>query len=182
MPLVWPILRGGNYLGGFLVETGEWSVRLLILTLAITPLSLMFKGQGWIRWLMRRRRYFGVASFAYAALHTAFYIWDIRSLDRILFVAERFYAWSGWLAMGLMIVLALTSNNASQRLLASNWKHLQRLTYIVAIFTAIHWVLLARGGVQAAWIQIGLITIFELIRLAYRLRQWRKQHQRARAT
>lgn len=171
--LLWPFVKGQSYFGAFLVETGEWSVRLLILTLAITPLSLMFKGQGWVRWLIRRRRWFGVASFAYAALHTGFYIWDIRSLSRILFYAERFYAWVGWLAIALMIVLALTSNQWSQRALATNWKHIQRFTYLTAILAAIHWVLLARGGVTAAWVQIGLIAMLEIIRLGYRVRQWR---------
>lgn len=171
IPLVWPLVQGRNYFATFLVETGEWSVRLLILTLAITPLSLIFKGQGWVRWLIRRRRWFGVASFAYAALHVGFYIWDIRSLARILFVAERFYAWSGWLAIGLMTILAITSNNPAQRLLAANWKNLQRLSYIAAIFTAIHWVLLARGGTGAAWVQIGFIAMLEIVRIFYRLRQ-----------
>lgn len=171
--LLWPFLKGQSYYGAFLVETGEWSVRLLILTLAITPLSLIFKGQGWVRWLIRRRRWFGVASFAYAALHTGFYVWDIRSLARILFFAERFYAWVGWLAMGLMIILALTSNQWAQRALAANWKHIQRFTYLAAILTAVHWVMLARGGITAAWVQIGLIAVLEIIRLFYRARQRR---------
>lgn len=177
--LLWPILSGQNYFSRFLVETGEWSVRLLMLTLAITPLSLMFKGRNWARFLMRRRRYFGVASFAYAALHVGFYVWDIRSLDRILFVAERFYAWSGWLAMGLMLVLAASSNNHAQRLLAAQWKNLQRLTYGAALFTAIHWVLLARGSGGAAWAQIGLIVGLELVRLYYRVGQWRRGRLKA---
>lgn len=169
--LFWPIATGSNYYGGFLVETGEWSVWLLILTMAITPLSLIFKGKPWVRWLIRRRRYFGVASFAYAAVHVGFYVWDVRSLARILFVAERFYAWPGWLAIAFMLILAASSNTTSQRLLASNWKNLQRLTYIVALLAAMHWVMLARGEATAAWMQIGLLVLLEIIRIGYRARQ-----------
>lgn len=175
--LLFPIVVFGQIPRNFLIETGEWSVRLLILTLAITPLSLIFKGQGWVRWLMRRRRWFGVASFAYAALHVGFYVWDIRSLGRILFVAERLYAWPGWVAIGLMIPLALTSNKRSQNALAANWKRLQRLTYIAALLTALHWILLTRG--PSAWVQVGLIAGLEAIRIGYRIGQWRQQRQRA---
>lgn len=175
--LLFPIVVFGQIPRNFLIETGEWSVRLLILTLAITPLSLIFKGQGWVRWLMRRRRWFGVASFAYAALHVGFYVWDIRSLGRILFVAERLYAWPGWVAIGLMIPLALTSNKRSQNALAANWKRLQRLTYIAALLTALHWILLTRG--PSAWVQVGLIAGLEAIRIWYRIGQWRQQRQRA---
>lgn len=175
--LLTPIVVQGQIPRNFLVETGEWSVRLMILTLAITPLSLMFKGQGWVLWLLRRRRWFGVASFAYAALHVGFYVWDIRSLGRILFVAERLYAWPGWVAIGLMIPLALTSNSWSQRALAVNWKRLQRLTYIAALLTALHWLLLTRG--PSAWVQIGLIAGLEIIRIGYRVGQWRRLSQQA---
>lgn len=69
--------------------TGEWAARLLILTLAIT------------RWLRRNRRYFGVAAFAYAVMHTAFYLADNASLDRVIAELPRLYIWTGWLAFAI---------------------------------------------------------------------------------
>ena len=54
--------------------SGEWAARLLIVTLMATPLMMLFKGWRGPRWLVRNRRYFGVAAFGYAAMHTAFYL------------------------------------------------------------------------------------------------------------
>jgi len=113
----WPVILFGSIPPGFLTHTGEWGARLMMLTLAISPLKALFPRARPVQWLMRRRRWFGVASFAYAAIHTLFYVWDVQFLSWILFVAGRFYAWNGWLALGLMSVLALSSNRLSQRLL-----------------------------------------------------------------
>ena len=62
--------------GGFghLIEgAGEWSARLLIAALSVTPLRMIFKGRHWPMWLFKRRRDLGVASFLYAVLHLSAY-------------------------------------------------------------------------------------------------------------
>ena len=74
---------------------------------------------------MRRRRYFGVAAFLYAAFHTLLYIIDMNSLQLML---DEFWAlgiWTGWAAFAIFIPLAVTSNDPSQRLMLSWWKPLQ---------------------------------------------------------
>jgi sulfoxide reductase heme-binding subunit YedZ len=60
--------------------SGEWSVRLLILALMLTPLVQLFPQAQIVRWLVRRRRAFGVAAFGYAALHLLFYVLEMGTL------------------------------------------------------------------------------------------------------
>ena len=64
--------------------TGETSARLMIAAIALSPLRSMFPGSNALRWLMNRRRYLGLGAFAYAALHTIFYLVDMASIRAIL--------------------------------------------------------------------------------------------------
>ena len=73
LPLAWQtwLYRSEtSYYGEYLHWTGVQSARLLLLTLAITPLLRFFPRQPVFRWLMRRRREFGLVTFVYAAAHT----------------------------------------------------------------------------------------------------------------
>jgi sulfoxide reductase heme-binding subunit YedZ len=119
--------------------SGETSARLLIITLMITPLAMLFRGHGWTRWLSRNRRYFGVAAFGYAALHTLFYILDKGALDRIVGELERLYIWTGWLAFLIFLPLAATSFDYAVRKMGRSWKSLQRWVYAAAVLTLVHW-------------------------------------------
>lgn len=119
--------------------SGVWSARLLIVTLMITPLVMLLKTWRGPRWLKKNRRYFGVAAFAYAALHTLFYLADKADLGRVWLEASWFYIWTGWVALLIMLPLAITSMDYFVRLMGPRWKSLQRLTYVAAIFTLVHW-------------------------------------------
>lgn len=126
-------------LHGLVHPTGEWAARLLILTMMISPLLLVFKGWRGPRWLRRNRRYFGVAAFAYAALHTAFYLVDKAALGVVLAELPRFYIWTGWLAFAIFVPLAVTSTDTFVRWMGPSWKTLQRATYVAAVLTLVHW-------------------------------------------
>lgn len=126
--------------------SGEWAARLLIVTLMITPLAMIFRGNTGIRWLRKNRRYFGVAAFAYAAMHTVFYILDKGTLSQIVAELPRLYIWTGWLAFAIFIPLAATSMDQAVRLLGRHWKTLQRWTYAAAMLTLIHWASLHEWG------------------------------------
>ena len=119
--------------------TGEWSARLLIVTLMVTPLAMLLGANGFTAWLRRNRRYLGVASFAYALQHTAFYVIDKGSLDVVLTQLERFYIWTGWLAFLIFIPLAATSMDYAVRAMGPAWKALQRWVYAAAVLTLLHW-------------------------------------------
>jgi sulfoxide reductase heme-binding subunit YedZ len=119
--------------------TGEWAARMLIVSLMATPLMLLFKGWRGPRWLVKNRRYFGVAAFAYAAAHTLFYVIDKASLERILSQATEFDMATGWLAFLIFLPLAATSFDAAVNALGIWWKPLQRWAYAAAVLTLLHW-------------------------------------------
>lgn len=120
--------------------TGEFSARFLIVTMIISPMRLLFPNSGFWRWMMKRRRYFGVAAFAYAAFHTVLYLIDMGTLRAILDDALKFGIWTGWLAFFVFVPLAITSNDWSVRKMGSAWKRLQRWVYLAAVGTLLHWI------------------------------------------
>lgn len=120
--------------------TGEFSARFLIIAMILTPMRMLFPGSGFWRWMMRRRRYFGVAAFVYAAFHTVLYILDMGGLQAILGEALSLGIWTGWLAFFIFVPLAITSNHWSVRRMGPAWKKLQRWVYVAAVGTLLHWI------------------------------------------
>lgn len=120
--------------------TGEFSARFLVISMILTPMRMLFPGSGFWRWMMKRRRYFGVAAFAYAAFHTVLYIVDMNSLEAMLGEALELGIWTGWLAFFIFVPLGLTSNDWSVRRMGPAWKTLQRWVYIAAVATLLHWI------------------------------------------
>ena len=152
------------FYGEMIHVTGQWSARLTMLSLAITPLRLMFPRAGWPVWLLRRRRYFGVAAFCYAALHTVVYVdrkWDVAL---ILSEALAFSMWSGWLALLVFAALAITSNDVSVRTLGRAWKALHRWVYAAALLMFAHWIFSAFDIVPGL-IHFAILVILEGYRL-----------------
>ncbi len=128
-------------LADLLHPTGETSARLMIVAMTIAPLIAVIGARGWLRWLLARRRALGVAAFAYALLHLAFYVVDMGTVDDMLAEVAAPGIWTGWAAFALMLPIALSSNDAAMRRLRTGWKRLQRLAYPAALFTLAHWVM-----------------------------------------
>ncbi len=146
--------------------TGEFAARFLIISLLATPLTMLFKGWRGPLWLRKNRRYFGVAAFAYAAAHTAVYLVDKASLDRILAEATQFDIWTGWLAFAIFLPLAATSFDAAVRRLGTAWKPLQRWTYAAAVLTLLHWAALHDWrSPEAALVHFAPLVVLELYRV-----------------
>jgi len=162
-------LRDGDLFYGEIIQvSGELSARLLLLSLAITPLRLFFSAANWPNWLLQRRRYFGVAAFVYAVLHTAVYLDRKIGSGLLLQEAAGFSMWTGWLALVIFVPLAMTSNDASVRRLKRTWKKLHRWVYLAAILTFIHWTFVAFSFVP------GLIHFLILLVLqSYRI--WKRR-------
>lgn len=120
--------------------SGEFSVRLMIVAMMISPLRAVLGRVGWLNWLLARRRALGVAACGYGLLHLGFYLYDMGDWGQILEEAPIFSIWTGYAAMLIFAAMALTSNNASQKALRGNWKRLQRLVYPAALLIALHWV------------------------------------------
>lgn len=133
-------------LRGVIHGSGEFAARFMIISMMATPLLLLTKGSRFARWLRANRRYFGVAAFGYAALHTLAYVLAEGSLARILAEATAFDMATGWLAFIIFIPLAATSMDYAVRNLGTWWKPLQRWTYAAAVLTLLHWAALHNWG------------------------------------
>ena len=153
---------------GLLHPTGEFAARFMIISMMATPLMLLFRTHQWPRWLIRNRRYFGVAAFGYAALHTVVYLVDEGTLARIIGDVTKFDIWTGWLAFLIFIPLAATSNDYALRKLGTVWKPLQRWTYAAAVLTLLHWASLHNwGGWPGAAVHFGPLAALTLYRVWY---------------
>ncbi len=172
-PAMWP--------GDLLHPSGEWSARLIIFALMLTPLSMLFRGQAWIKWLVSRRRAFGVAGFGYALLHLFFYLLDMETLGYIVAEIGALGIWTGWVAFFLFLPLALTSNDASMRALKAGWKKVQRLAYPAALLTLLHW-MFVHDNVAAALANFAPLAGLEAWRIFHTFRSRSSRRQPSPAT
>jgi sulfoxide reductase heme-binding subunit YedZ len=161
--LCWQYVTGALFYGEFIHITGDWSARLLILTLLVTPLRGLVPRQHWTAWLVRQRRYLGVATFAYAVPHLVAYLVKLADMVRILSEGIEPGMLTGWVAMLIFLALAITSNNISVRKLGKRWKSLHRLVYAAAILTFLHWILLAFDPLQG-YIHAGILLVVQALR------------------
>ena len=150
-PLAWLVLGaatdglGANPAEALIRGLGEWALRLLWLTLAITPLR-QWTGQ---HALARFRRMLGLFAFAYASLHMLAYGWLDMGLvpaDIARDIAKRPFILMGFVAWLLLLPLTATSvNRAIKALGAARWQALHRLVYAIALIGLAHFVWMRAG-------------------------------------
>ena len=118
--------------------TGKWTLRLLMVTLAITPARRI---TGW-SWLQRYRRMIGVTAFFYALVHLLIYFVldvELNWMELVTDVAKRPYVTIGMLAFLLLVPLAVTSTAGMvKRLGGRRWVKLHRLIYVIVVLGTIH--------------------------------------------
>jgi methionine sulfoxide reductase heme-binding subunit len=136
---------GANPAETLIRATGDWALRFLCLTLAITPV------REWtgLASLVRLRRTLGLVTFFYALLHLTSYAWLDMGLvvaDLVRDIIKRPFILVGTLALLLMAPLAATSSNAAIRWLgAPRWKALHRAVYAVALLALLHFFWMRAG-------------------------------------
>ena len=172
---------GANPVEAITHTTGEWTLRLLLATLAITPLRRI---TGWV-WLTRLRRMTGLFAFFYLVLHFATYAVLDASLDLayvIEDVADRLYITVGFAAFVMLVPLAASSTNAMVRRLGPlRWRRLHRLVYAAGICGALHFLWLVKADLREPLIYTVILAALLAARLppvAKRL----KPRRRAAAT
>lgn len=177
LPFGWLVYAAGtNALGPDPAEsimhlTGEWSLRILLVTLAVSPVRKIW---GW-RWPMTLRRMLGLFAFFYATVHLAsfshFYIgWTLSILLEEL--VERPYITVGALAWVLMLPLAVTSTRKMQRRLKRNWRRLHRAVYPAAMLACLHLLWQARSDLGEPILYSVLLFMLLIWRLpVYRSRR-----------
>lgn len=127
--------------------TGEWTLNLLLITLAVTPLRRLLG----LHWLLRLRRMLGLLTFAYACLHVVSYVWLDQWFDWGAIaddILDRPFITVGLAAFMLMVPLAVTSNTAMVRRMGGRqWQALHRSIYAIAIMAVVHYWWLAKADV-----------------------------------
>lgn len=158
-PILWPVLAEAAGWRAAIRPSGDLAAKLIVLALALSPLRALLPRSATVAWLARRRRWLGLAAFGYAALHMAVFILSIGRLDWILQGLAWASMWTGWLAMLLLVPLALTSNDAATRRLGHGWKRLHRLVYPAALLALAHWLLLSAGPWEALAHALPLVLL-----------------------
>jgi len=170
LALVWDGFNGE--LGANPVETitrttGDWALRLLLVTLAVTPLRRL---TGWHA-LTRLRRMLGLFAFFYVALHFATYlVFDqFFSLAGIVDdVVERPYITVGFASFVLLIPLAATSTDAMVRRLGGRrWRRLHRLAYLAAAGGVLHFLWLVKADLREPLVYAAVLALLLASRLPF---------------
>ena len=155
---------GANPIETITLETGEWTLRFLLLTLCATPLRRL---SGW-GWPVRIRRMLGLYAFFYVSLHFTTYLWldqFFNWFDILIDIGKRPFITVGFSAFVLLIPLAVTSNRVMIRKLGRKWKPLHSLVYPISVFALLHYVWL----VKADLLKPTIYLIILILLLGYRL-------------
>lgn len=162
LPLVWLVQAAVT--GGLGVDPvkavehdlGLWALRLLMASLAVTPLRRLGLN------LLRQRRALGLLAFSYGILHLVAWLWLDMGL-RLGQVAEdivkRPYIIAGMLALLAMLPLALTSTKAAIRRMGRNWNRLHRLAYAALALGVLHFILLSRVWTIELLVYVAIGTV-----------------------
>lgn len=152
---------------------GDWTIRFICITLAITPVREILR----LPQLIRFRRMMGLYAFFYGSLHFATWIVDKFSLtDMAQDVVKRPYITVGFAAYILMIPLAMTSTKDMVRRIGfKKWQVLHRLIYATAILGVIHYYWLVKSDVRRPLRYGAVVAVLLLWRIGTWLRDRRKR-------
>lgn len=151
-------------------ETGTWALRLLVATLAVTPVRRL---TGWSD-LIRVRRMLGLLAFFYATLHVLTFfvfdhVFDMRAIAED--VVERPFVTAGFTAFLCLVPLAVTSTSGwIRRLGGRRWQRLHRLIYVSAVAAVVHYLWLVKADLGPPLGYAALVVVLLGSRLVYRLR------------
>ena len=160
---------GANPIEDLTHVSGEWALRFLILSLAITP------ARRWLGWrrLAPLRRTLGLAAFCYAAAHLT--IWAVLDLGLdgaaiVEDVTERPYVMAGMGAFVILAALALTSTSGWMKRLGASWTRLHRAVYVAAGLALLHYAWLLKADLRPAIVHGAIVAALLAARVAWRLR------------
>lgn len=160
---------------------GDWTFRLLLVSLALTPVRML----SGISWQISLRRLLGLFTFCYACLHFTvwilvdhFFDWNQMLADLV----KRRYITVGMLALVLLVPLAVTSTSGMvKRLGGTNWRRLHRLVYLIGMLAALHFLWLAKKGRTDQYLYAAILAMLLGIRAWDALRRALRRHRNAHA-
>lgn len=145
-------------------STGEWTLRFLLLTLAMTPLRRLTGAA----WPLRLRRMLGLFVFFHVCVHLLTYLWLDHFFDWeeiVVDIVKRPYITFGMLAFTLLLPLAFTSTKKMMKRLGQRWKSLHKLIYVIAILGVLHFLLLVKADLREPIIYAFVLVALFAVRL-----------------
>lgn len=159
---------GANPLEFITHATGDWTLRFLLVSLAVTPLRRLAR----LPELIRFRRMIGLFAFFYGALHLITYLWFDQFFDFadiLKDVAKRPFITAGMAAFLAMAPLAATSTAGwIRRLGGRNWQRLHRLAYFAALAGVVHYYWLVKSDIRRPLLYASIAAVLLLARLPVR--------------
>jgi sulfoxide reductase heme-binding subunit YedZ len=160
---------GPNPAEDIILTTGIWALRLLLITLAITPVRRLTG----VNVIIQYRRMLGLFAFFYACLHLFSYMLFDRLLnigEIVKDIADRPFITAGMTALALMMPLAVTSTKGWIRRLGRRWQTLHRIVYFSAAAACLHFVWKVKVVVGEPVYCVAILTVLLGVRLLWRLR------------
>jgi methionine sulfoxide reductase heme-binding subunit len=162
----WRDALGANPIEKITHVTGDWTLRFLLLSLAVTPLRRL------LRWneLVAYRRMLGLFAFFYAVLHLSTFVVLDHFFDWHAIVADvykRPYVTAGATSFLCLLPLAITSTRGWIRRLGRRWTRLHRLVYVAAIAAVVHYWWLVKADVRWPLWYASALAVLLAARLAY---------------
>ena len=171
LPLVWLVVQGltgglgANPIEATIRYLGDWSLRFLLIALAVTPLRIV---TGWLQ-VVRLRRMLGLLAFFHVVLHVLSYVgldhlfnWTVLWED----VFKRIYITFGMAALLMLIPLAVTSTDKmAKRLGGVAWRRLHRLVYIAAVAAVTHYFFMIKAGYAEPIVYAAILAALLSVRL-----------------
>lgn len=162
LPLAWLIYDiialnlGANPIEALHIRLGDWGLRFLLITLAITPIQTISRWRG----MSDFRQLFGLMSAFYASLHVIVYLVVDHALALSLIIAdiiESRFIWLGMLAYLILFFLALTSSKSAKKMMGKNWKKLHRMIYLAAAASILHFFWQLKGNLAEPFFYLLLL-------------------------
>ena len=148
---------------------GRWTVRFILLALAVTPARRLFN----LGKLINARRTLGVAAFCYALLHFSLFVIDQKFKLGVVAseIALRFYLTIGFTTLIGLIALGATSTDAAVRRLGPRWTTLHKAIYLISVLAVVHFTLQKKLDIYEPTLMMGLLVWLLGYRLLFRLRR-----------
>lgn len=182
LPFVWLTYAfftyqlGANPIEAVTRETGQWALRFVMISLAVSPLKWLTD----FSVLLRFRRMLGLFAYFYASVHMLLYL----GLDQFFDFSEiwvdiikRPFITIGFLTFVLLTPLTITSTNKMiKRLGRRRWKMLHQLNYLIVILACVHFFMLVKQDKTEPIIYFMIAAVLLLSRVFYRARQLSSSH------
>jgi len=152
-------------------QSGEWTLRFLLITLSLTPLKMLIHKS----WPLRFRRMLGVYTFFYASIHLLTYVWFDQFLDWSeiwIDIVKRPFITIGVLSWFILLILTITSTKGMKKRLGRYWKKLHQLVYLIGALVLLHYFMLVKADYWWPLLYSFIFIVLMAFRFRITQRQW----------